>query len=754
MFRTALHTINLRTSLLWLGIVLVLALPTIALAQEAADPEGLGGVLYSIFTTIGGVFTWVGGGLLDYAVTILVIRMGDLLTGNIGVAVNTLWTVIRDLFNILFIFGLIWIGLQTILRIGSNNIQRTLGGLIVAALLINFSLFITKAIIDFSNIAATQIYTSGFSNLEGQNFDLVQAANLGGILPADEVASGFSISSVFMANMELNSFAAGLVADDDETDWINLRAMGYGFLVMVLQIIAGFVFLSGAILLIYRFIALVVYMIFSPAMFVGLIFDKFMTYQRKWWSGFFSNAFVAPAYLFMLYLSAAIFTGLNGTTQAIEVETFYDGYQSDSIIDGGFAIFLFFAVMAGFLIASTMVAKQMGAAGASTVLKVGGVGANTLRGLGRGSLNYGKRFGQNTGSAVFEKAAVGFRGKDYKAAEQRLKERRAKDKKDRTWKDNVALSYAVARGAGSLDDRQAALKKGQDFKPFGGKSFKEKQDAEKALVNQNAQQQERKALLDSIEGAHDKDQGDEFITMVDKITSSSPAEISQVLSKYEKEGPASAGKYQAVVNNLSPNQFKKVLELKEEDFNDKSKNSLRAARGRTTTNKLERDKNGNRQNLRAGLKQASVADLATLDFNKDVLANAAYLQGTQLDDLKKDDFFGGPRFEAIKKKHEGDLQNMLTNGNAATIISSRKGSTNIAKLPANILKDPAFIKALISADEMSVGLLSQIASSKEIDDSDKPKIGEVVETELEAAGKWNENYEKFFTRGVGQNLKA
>jgi hypothetical protein len=492
MFRAALPRTNYSPLIVFIAVLVFF--PTAFVFAE--DPKGLGGVLYSLFTTIGGVFTWVGGGILDYAVTMLVIRMGDLLTGNIGVAVDNLWMVIRDVFNILFIFGLIWIGLQTILGIGDSKLQKTLGNIIIAALLINFSLFITKAVIDFSNIAATQIYQTGFQDLTNSRVDLVRDTGIEGIVPGYDVAGGFSISSVFMANMELNSFAAELIAPEEGgPGFINLRAAGYGFLIMILQIIAGFVFLSGGILLIYRFIALIVYMIFSPAMFVGLIFAKFMKYQNQWWNGFLSNAFVAPAYLFMLYLAAAVFTGLNGVTQAVEVSTFSAGFNPGSIASGGFAIFLFFAVMAGFLIAATMVAKQMGAAGASTVMKVGMTGANTLRGMAVGSA---RGVGRGVGG-------FGLRGVN-RAAEGA---RSSLNSGLNTMGQGGAVSRATAR---TLDRTLGSrLDRATQASVLGSETAEQQRtriQTQQQRFNTGAQQDQRSATIDEQIARIDNNQGD------------------------------------------------------------------------------------------------------------------------------------------------------------------------------------------------------------------------------------------------------
>ncbi len=77
-----------------------------------------------------------------------------------GSTIDTMWTLIRDICNLAFIFGFIYVGIRTILDPDSVDPKRFLSKIIVGALLINFSLFFVKIIIDFSNFTALKIYTA------------------------------------------------------------------------------------------------------------------------------------------------------------------------------------------------------------------------------------------------------------------------------------------------------------------------------------------------------------------------------------------------------------------------------------------------------------------------------------------------------------------------------------------------------------------------------------------------------------------
>jgi len=75
-------------------------------------------------------------------------------------SVQTGWTVFRDLANMVFIFVLVYIAIATILQLSNFNTKRVLATLIIVALLLNFSFFLTGIVIDISNISGKFLYDS------------------------------------------------------------------------------------------------------------------------------------------------------------------------------------------------------------------------------------------------------------------------------------------------------------------------------------------------------------------------------------------------------------------------------------------------------------------------------------------------------------------------------------------------------------------------------------------------------------------
>ena len=386
--------------------------------------------LYSLMTGFGGIFVWLGGLLLDTAIQLFVIGMGQLLTTGLGVAVDQVWAIVRDLFNIFFIFSLVWIGLRTILFPTNTGPRQALGLLIVAALLINFSLFVTKTIVDFTNVAAYQIY---------QQIDITGNYQQSGEAQDYFFGEG-SISGAFMQMTGLvtfsdTNFLDSITADNIASSWV--KVITFGFLMMIFMMITGFVFAAGALMLIKRFVALVFYMIFSPAMFLGWIMPQFASYQSKWWKGFINNAFLAPAYLFMLYLSLFVlsqlprFGGSNG---------FGSAFSSESSQNGDFAIFAYFFLAVGFMVGSLEVAKMFG---------------STTAAAGMGFLNSTSKNVQSTVRSYGMRNTVG-RGASYASSVVSYLDRIRPDEKNKSTPARI--------GRGLVDTAKLPL-----VAPFGGR---------------------------------------------------------------------------------------------------------------------------------------------------------------------------------------------------------------------------------------------------------------------------------------------
>jgi hypothetical protein len=338
------HKISLMHNMLIAAVLVVLFVPHLALAETGFIKETLWSVVNAVF----GFFAWLGGQTLDYAVTHYVVGFGhNFLESGAGNSVNILWTVVRDVFNLTFIFGLVYIGLKLILNNGDSRARSMLVSLILAALLVNFSLFITKFVIDFSNIAAAQI-AAAFQLQDGTH----------------------SVSSSFMNILGFNQlFSPGATLKKIAADSASYT---YIFSTMFLYIILAFVFMAGGIMLIIRYIVLIIYMILSPIMFLGWVFPGFASVSQDYWKKFMSRAFFAPAYLLMLFFANQVLVSMQGAN-GINTGSYgavFSG-QTDGIGNHFGAVVPFFFMTAGFLIASLVVAQKMGTVGANSFIALG-----------------------------------------------------------------------------------------------------------------------------------------------------------------------------------------------------------------------------------------------------------------------------------------------------------------------------------------------------------------------------------------------
>ena len=160
-------------------------------AAATAVDETFGRVfkwIMEIFMWVAGLFMQMCAGVFDYA---MVKALDSELLGSLE-AVDRGWTAFRDVANMAFIFIMLYIAIGTMLRLGGVQWKRNLASVIVVALLINFSLFFTKVIIDASNVLAIHF----FNGIQTTYTDATDGS----------AKTSHSIADVFMEGGKLTSF--------------------------------------------------------------------------------------------------------------------------------------------------------------------------------------------------------------------------------------------------------------------------------------------------------------------------------------------------------------------------------------------------------------------------------------------------------------------------------------------------------------------------------------------------------------------
>ncbi len=275
------------------------------------------------------------------------------------------WKIMRDLANITFIFILLYLAIATILQLDEHGVKHSLSRLIIAAVLINFSLLFTKVVIDIPNMLAVTIYDK--ITIVGQNPDGTSKFEGGDKGLGDAFMTIFAPAAVVNDNSISQRTLAGEGGDVTPTgnNAQIFAASASPFTTFSMGIILNFfiiiVFLAVIIIFIKRFVMLIFLMIFSPLAFAGMampIHSLQSMANDKFWSTLIKESFYAPIFMICAYLTLIM-------GQSITAKDFLDKAHLQDYGTLNIGIILGFAVTIVMLIASLFIAEMMGVQGAS-----------------------------------------------------------------------------------------------------------------------------------------------------------------------------------------------------------------------------------------------------------------------------------------------------------------------------------------------------------------------------------------------------
>lgn len=306
------------------------------------------------------------------------------------------WKVLRDISNIIFIFVVLYSGISITLGIGGGKPGWGLiANVVLVALFINFSLFISKTVVDASNVAALHFYSlivkqSGDTNAKktydkGLSEAFLYGLQLSTIYNSKQLGAGGG----FDASRHSLIGSAGQSAGK-ELSFANIILIG--FFGSVFIITTAWVFFAAAIMFIYRAVMLIFLMMLSPLAFVGLILPGASGMAHQWWSKLWSQAFFAPLYLALAYVvaftinSPAFRQGLNTLASGETVPSFaaaITGTGANTV-----AVIFNFVILIGLMVGCLMVAQQLGAKGSEMAMagweKIKGGAINVVGATTRG----------------------------------------------------------------------------------------------------------------------------------------------------------------------------------------------------------------------------------------------------------------------------------------------------------------------------------------------------------------------------------
>ncbi len=382
-----------------IGIVIAPVGAGVAFAQEGGGGGGVIGKVLGFFSPLDQitfVFAEVGNAVMTLVSKVLDIA-GAVLNFSVEKTINMSeflaqvkivdvgWKVFRDIANLFFIFILLWIGIRTILGLGGGEIKKLLLNVIIMALLINFSLFITKAIVDAGNIATIHFYDAMRPNLNEP--DPAHPGQTKPVLDSQGKQVKAGLSDIYMEALKLQTFMGEGSSVND-----NLASAG-GFanqfikifvattLGSVFFLVAAFIFFAAAVLFIIRAVMLMLLMLLSPLAFVAHIVPNMQNLANKWWKELFCQTFFAPLYMALTYVVAkAIQSGGFGTLLNItgNQASFAALLTADASENVGIVVnYIILIILMG---ATLLIAKQLGCSTGGMVIDWG----KKLRGWGQG----------------------------------------------------------------------------------------------------------------------------------------------------------------------------------------------------------------------------------------------------------------------------------------------------------------------------------------------------------------------------------
>jgi len=223
------------------------------------------------------------------------------------------WGIVRDFVNMFFIFVLLYVAFSTILGLHGAKPKEMIINVVIIGILINFSLFATQVIIDTSNILARVFYNSSSIKITQESANGVTNATPG-LVPGLNGEVPLSAAIVNKVNPQELIIHASRVSDvkdsagkAESTESISaVTFILVALLAIGVNIIGIIVFLSTGIIFISRVIGLWMACIFVPFAFFSYTVPALegieMIGWKHWWPDTLKQAFLAPVFIFFLYL--------------------------------------------------------------------------------------------------------------------------------------------------------------------------------------------------------------------------------------------------------------------------------------------------------------------------------------------------------------------------------------------------------------------------------------------------------------------
>lgn len=394
----------------------------------------LGGIGKDILNTLGDVVQFCLNELFKISASLFEWALNRGFDSETVEVIKIGWTACRDFANMLFILIMVIIAFGTILRIEQYGVKKLLPKIIGIALLINFSFVFCSIIVDFSNITANFFIKDIKGKIGDENGaisgQLATAFNVTGIyttikncdeilkvgiLKCDNLNLIESIYSVVDPLFKARCYKTyadqadackkqgGLTVKIDNDNFLQIM-LGYA-IGSIVMIIAIFALSAGALMILFRIIAIWFLITIVPLAFICYALPGLQENWKKWWTKFLHWCIFAPVYTFFIWMAIQIALAKANTKMGIDASSVslsgnYSALSSAFVNNPGGELISFFIII-GFLIGSLIVAQTLSIYGANAAMNIATNAKKGVAGwMGRQAMRPTKGLGRLTGAGA------------------------------------------------------------------------------------------------------------------------------------------------------------------------------------------------------------------------------------------------------------------------------------------------------------------------------------------------------------------
>ena len=303
--------------------------------------------------------------LFNTAMLLTVFRFADYFGNSDGLLLA--WTILRDIANIVLLFGFVFMGIATILDVDLHryNAKKAIPMLVIFAILLNFSLFAAEAIVDVANSVSASFYTQAAGGVDCSTDEGIQTCAEDGL--AGKIVQATGLAGILNFENIFSSYRSIWNADGAEG---GLRAAVLFFVLFMLVVTVIIVLLAATVMLVSRAIVLAIVFITSPIGFAGMAIPPLQGLSKQWWDALINNALFAPVFVLLILVGLTIleglYTALGVTTDQNLLSVLLSDDPQAGVLTGN--VFVMFAFAIGFFIAALLIAQHLGLAGSKAVV--------------------------------------------------------------------------------------------------------------------------------------------------------------------------------------------------------------------------------------------------------------------------------------------------------------------------------------------------------------------------------------------------